>query len=113
MDISNAVEFKLLVAIATFRNKKAAGFQSVMRERTTDSKFRVPPLSSYIRYRDLPMVPDLVLFDYLKEDLTYSENKELAKQWQQYSSRKRPTSRPLEHIQSGENSATESTKFRI
>ena len=46
------VELKLPVAIATIRNKKAAGFQIVTRERTTDSKYVVPPPSSYVRYRE-------------------------------------------------------------
>ena len=49
------------------------------------------------------MLLDPVLQDYLKEDLTYSENKELAKQWQQYSSMKHPSSRPQEQIQRGQD----------
>ena len=77
------VELKLPVAIANIRNKRAAGFQIVTRERTTDSKYRVPPLSSYIRYREsLPMVPDRVLQEFLQEVLTDWENKDLAKQLQ-------------------------------
>ena len=62
------------VAIANIRNKRAAGFQIVTRERTTNGKYRVPPPSRYVLYREsLPMVPDPVLQDYLKQDLTYWE----------------------------------------
>ena len=54
----------------------------VTRERATRSKYLVPPPSSYVRYREsLPMLPDPVLQDYLKENLTFSENKALAKEW--------------------------------
>ena len=72
----------------------------VTRERTTHSKYVVPPPSSYVRYREsLPMLPDPVLQDYLKEDLAYLENKDLAKQWPRYSSMKHHTSRAQEYIQ--------------
>ena len=68
------------------RSTRAAGFHVVTRERTSDSKFT--PLSSYVRYLEgAPMVFDPVLQDYLKEDLTYKENKGLARQWQEYSGR--------------------------
>ena len=47
--------------------------------------------------------------------LTYSANKELAKQRQQYSPRKHPTSRPLEQIRSGQdlnvNQSTSQLRF--
>ena len=61
------VELKLPVAIANIRSKLVVGFPMVTRERTTYSKYQVPPPSSYVRYREsLPMPPDLVLQDYLK-----------------------------------------------
>ena len=43
-----AVELKVPVAIATIRNKRAAGFQIATRERTADNIFRVPPPSSEV-----------------------------------------------------------------
>ena len=59
--------------------RRLAGFQVVTRERATDSKYVVPHLASYLRYRArLPTVPDLVIQAYLKADLTYKENKHLA-----------------------------------
>ena len=104
----------LPVAVATIRNKRAESFQFVTRERTTESKYLVPPLSSYVRYREsLPMLSDLVLQDYLKEDLTYSENKELAKQWQKYSSMKHPSSRPQEQIQQGQDLNVNQTTLQL
>ena len=97
-------ELNLPVAVATIRSKRAEGFQFVTRERTTDSKYVVPPPSSYVRYREsLPMLPDPVLQDYLKEDLTYSENEELAKQLQKYSSMKHPSSHTQDQIQQGQD----------
>ena len=88
------VELKLPLAVATIRSKRAEGIQFITRERTTDNKYVVPPPSTYVRYREsLPMLPDPVLQANLKEDLTYSENKELAKKWQRYSSMKKPTNR--------------------
>ena len=77
-----AVALQLLVAIANIRSKLAEGIPMVTRERTTYSKYVVPPPSSYVRYREsLPMLPDPVLQDYLKENLTFSENKAFAKEW--------------------------------
>ena len=59
------------------------------------------------------MVLDLVLQDYLKEDLAYSENKEVATLWQQYSSRKQPTSRPLEQIKSGQEQSVNKSSLQL
>ena len=65
--------------------------------------------------RGLLMVRDPVLQDYLKEDLTDSENKELAQQRQVCTSETRPTSRPLEQIRSGakRESIHLTTKLRV
>ena len=59
------------------------------------------------------MLLDPVLQDYMKEDLTYSENKELAKQWQQYSSKKHPTRRPLEQIGNGPELNVHQSTFQL
>ena len=40
------VELKLPVGIANIRNRRAAGFQIVARERTTDNAYRVPSPSN-------------------------------------------------------------------
>ena len=89
------VELKPPVAVATIRSRRAEGIPFVTRERTTHSKYVVPPPSSYVRYQEKsPMLPDLVLQDSVQEDLTYSEHKELAKLWHTYSSIEHPSSRP-------------------
>ena len=50
------------------------------------------------------MRPDPVLHDYLKEDLTYAENKAVAKQWQ---------SREQEEIQQGQNLNVNMTTLQL
>ena len=76
---SVVVSLRLPVAVATLRDKTSAGIPIVTRERVTDIKYIAPPPSSYARYRDIfPMVPDPVLQDYLKEDLTYRAHTSLA-----------------------------------
>ena len=53
------VKLKLPIAIANIRSKLAAGISLVTRERTTYSKYVVPPPSSYVHHREsLPMLPD-------------------------------------------------------
>ena len=42
-----AITLQLPVAVATLRDKKAASIPIVTRERVTDSKYVIPPLSSY------------------------------------------------------------------
>ena len=74
-----AMDLKILVAVAKARNMQAEDRKLVTRERTTDSKFLVPLPSSYVRYQEsILIIPDSVLQDYLKKDLTYSDYKELA-----------------------------------
>ena len=41
------------------------------------------------------MVPDPVLRDYLKEDLTYSDYRDMAFSWQKYTEKRHPSSREL------------------
>ena len=106
------VALKLPVAVATIRSKRAEGIPMTSRERTTHGKYVVPPPSSYVRYRESrPMLPDPVLQYHLKEDFSYSENKELAKQWQMCLSMKHPTSRPQEQIQQGQDLNVNQTTF--
>ena len=94
------VELKLPATIANIRSKRVVGILLVTRERTTYIKYVVRPPSSYVRYPEsLPILPDPVLQDYLKEDLTFAENKPLVKQWQKYSQRIHSTSREPEEIQ--------------
>ena len=89
-----AVEMKHPMGIANIRSKRTESVPMVTRERTTYSKYVVPPPSNYVlSLASLPMLPDPALQDSFKEDLTYSENKELAKIWQRYSSMKQPTIR--------------------
>ena len=58
------VALRLAVAVAIQCSKRAEGIPMVTRKRTTDSKYVVPPPSSYFRYREnLPILPDCVLRD--------------------------------------------------
>ena len=59
------------------------------------------------------MLPDPALQGYLKEDLTYSDNKALAKAWQKYTQRKHPTSREQEEIQQGQDLNVNITTFQF
>ena len=63
-------------AVAALCGQQTAGIPVVTRERITDNKYVVTPPSSYVRYREsLPMVPDPVLQDYLKDNITYTKIK--------------------------------------
>ena len=44
------------------------------------------------------MVPDPVLRDSLKEDLTYSDYRDMALDWQKYTEKKHPSSRELPSV---------------
>ena len=74
-----AVELNIPVAIAKARRMQSEGRTLVTRERTTGSMLSPPYHSSYVKFEEsIPMVPDPVLRDYLKEDLTYSEYRDFA-----------------------------------
>jgi hypothetical protein len=80
-----AVELKIPVAIAKARNMQTEGRTLVTRERTTGSMLSPPFPSCYIKLGEsIPMVPDPVLRDYLKEDLTYSEYRDCGYRLQKY-----------------------------
>ena len=74
-----AVDLRLLVVIAKSRKMRAEGCELVTRERTTDSMAKPPLPSSYVKLEEsIPMVPDPFLRDYLKEDLTYQDCRDMA-----------------------------------
>ena len=47
------------------------------------------------------MVPDPALRGHLKEYLTYSDNRDLALAWQEYTEKKHPSSRELSSVMAG------------
>ena len=59
------------------------------------------------------MIPDPALQDYLKKDMTYTENKALAKDWHKYSYKKQPTSREQEAIQQGHDLTANMTSLQF
>ena len=47
------------------------------------------------------MVPDPVLRDYFKEDLTYSDYRDMAFAWQKYTEKKHPSNKELSSVLEG------------
>ena len=71
----------------------------VTRERTTGIMLSPPFPSSYIKFEEsMPMVPDPVLRDYLKEDFTFSEYRDCAYPLQNYTENMHPSSRELASV---------------
>ena len=62
-----------------------------------------PPLpSSYVQFEEsIPMILDLVLRDYLKEDLTYRDFRDVAYAWRKDTEKKHPSSRELSSVMTG------------
>ena len=62
---------------------QAEGRTLVTRERSTSGALIPPFPTRYVKNAEsIPMVPDPVLRDYLNENLTYSEYRDLAHLWQ-------------------------------
>ena len=97
-----AVELQMPTAIVKGRKMQAEGRILVTRERSTSGTLVPQFPTRYVKFAEsIPMVPDPVLRDYLKESLTYSEYRDLAYMWQKYTENMHPSSRDLDSVMSG------------
>jgi hypothetical protein len=101
--LPTAVELKIPVAIAKSRKMQAQGCELVTRGRTTTTMenhlYLFPTMSSLRRASPWSRIQSFG--NLRKEDLTYSDYRDMAFAWQKYTEKKHPSSRELASVMTG------------